>query len=388
MRKRPDATGTDSRRPLTRTIALGSAAAVSIGVAALLFLTPNKPAPVVPAVLEGARYGTLTLELVPADSNVTLPDVEGPYRHGMRLPEGQYRVTVQREGYEQDARTVDVVGDTPVRIELRPLERKDHVGAHDHVRSQLEAIESEKWAERVGDFGFAMARSGESAHFRLAPASHLAHTVVAFCDSDCRDVNLHLYDADGIDHAADATHGPGVVGVEVLPGQWGVLHVEVTISSCDIEPCHVGFGAFVDPAARRRSDDDRTAHDDQLVSDVVDRWRAFESRLDGFHALRDAPEIESLRTGESDYHYVSLSDTASYKLAALCDRNCSDVDLVLRDLDGELVAEDTTADSLPTIDITPAVTGRYRLEVRMYSCETGRCFYGLMAWQRGESRAR
>ena len=68
--------------------------------------------------LERIPYGTLTLELVPSDAAVTLPDVAPAYRPGVRLPEGDHRVVVSRAGYRELTRTVTVAGDTRERISL------------------------------------------------------------------------------------------------------------------------------------------------------------------------------------------------------------------------------------------------------------------------------
>ena len=71
--------------------------------------------------LERIPYGSLTLALEPADARVTLPEVNQSYRPGVRLPEGTYRVAVSKEGYGEATRTINVSGDTRVRI---ALERK------------------------------------------------------------------------------------------------------------------------------------------------------------------------------------------------------------------------------------------------------------------------
>ena len=63
-------------------------------------------------------YGTLTLELMPPDAKVTLPDVVPAYSPGMRLPEGDHRVAVRRAGYREAMRTVSVSGNTVERIDL------------------------------------------------------------------------------------------------------------------------------------------------------------------------------------------------------------------------------------------------------------------------------
>ena len=68
--------------------------------------------------LEPIPYGTLTLELDPRDAQVVLPNIGPSYSPGMRLPEGEYRMTVSRAGYRTATRTVRVSGDIKERIEL------------------------------------------------------------------------------------------------------------------------------------------------------------------------------------------------------------------------------------------------------------------------------
>ena len=359
--------------------------AVAIGV--LLFRTPNEPAAEVPTpvpALEGIRYGALTLELTPADSQVTLPDIETPYRAGMRLPEGPHRVMVRREGYAETSRTVSVVGDTRVRIELSPAKQKDHARAHDDVRSPLEALEGEKRTDRIGDLEFAMLDNDESAHFHFELPNNASYMVVASCDSDCQNVDLRLYDAYGNDSASETVVEGRSAMVAVLPGERSTtLHAEIRISTCEIEPCHIGVGVFGDPDDLDSSATGKRSVDQHLISDIHDRWNAFENQLGAdYQGLDDDPEFGVLNMGQSDYHRVKLSDATSYKLAALCDRNCSDIDLVLLDEHRQIVAEDAATNSVPTIDMTPSIPGIYHLEVRMYSCEKEPCLYSVMVWQR------
>ena len=68
--------------------------------------------------LEPIPFGSLTLDLEPADATVTLAGAELRYRPGVRLPQGAHRVVVSRESYSDVTRTVDVSGDTRVRIAL------------------------------------------------------------------------------------------------------------------------------------------------------------------------------------------------------------------------------------------------------------------------------
>ena len=92
---------------------------------------PVRPEPVRPTQPATPRippdripYGSLTLQLEPRDARVTLPDVEPRYRPGVRLPEGPHRIIVRSSGYRTVTRTIDLSGDTRVRIALEKVVRR------------------------------------------------------------------------------------------------------------------------------------------------------------------------------------------------------------------------------------------------------------------------
>ena len=89
--------------------------------------------------LERIAYGTLTLELIPADAAVTLPDIGPPYSPGMRLPEGRYRVVARRNGYVEATREVAVLGNGEARERIE-LERRQFA-AGDRFRDCAECPE-------------------------------------------------------------------------------------------------------------------------------------------------------------------------------------------------------------------------------------------------------
>lgn len=89
-----------------------------------------------------------------------------------------------------------------------------------------------------------------------------------------------------------------------------------------------------------------------------------------------------LDPGESVHHRFTLDAGMTYRFSATCDVDCSDVDLILRDLDGNEVAADEDSDDSPSIAYSPRRGGVFRLEVRMYSCAAAWCGYTLAgtAW--------
>ena len=74
--------------------AVGAVVALLLGFGVWQGFSPSPP----PRV--AAEPGSLMLELSPADAQVILPDIESPYRPGLALPAGEYRVVVRRAGYE------------------------------------------------------------------------------------------------------------------------------------------------------------------------------------------------------------------------------------------------------------------------------------------------
>jgi hypothetical protein len=90
----------------------------------------------------------------------------------------------------------------------------------------------------------------------------------------------------------------------------------------------------------------------------------------------------ALAEGETDLHTVTLSAGFSYALFAVCDVDCSDIDLSLFDGMGDLIVEDTEIDDAPVIEFTVTGSGDFTLDVTMFECSTEPCYYGvaLFGW--------
>ncbi|MCY4513844.1 MAG: SUMF1/EgtB/PvdO family nonheme iron enzyme, partial [Candidatus Tectomicrobia bacterium] len=91
--------------------------------------------------LERIPYGTLTLDLVPVNAQVTLLDVAPAYRPGVRLPEGEHRVVVSRTGYRSLTRTIAVSGETRARIALEAIPMRPGDAFQDRLTSGGKAPE-------------------------------------------------------------------------------------------------------------------------------------------------------------------------------------------------------------------------------------------------------
>ena len=111
---------------LARMAAVLGSIGVVVVLLAVLMLARSSLSPAAPdedtsahTIEERVRYGTLSVEVVPVDATVSLEGIADSYRPGMRVPEGQLRLTVSRDGYVSENRTVVVSGMTTVAIQLR-----------------------------------------------------------------------------------------------------------------------------------------------------------------------------------------------------------------------------------------------------------------------------
>jgi hypothetical protein len=101
---------------------------------------------------------------------------------------------------------------------------------------------------------------------------------------------------------------------------------------------------------------------------------------EGFRAYHQ-PFTGSLASGATtDIEFVLYSGFM-YVFVGACDVDCSDVDLILRDASGAVVASDTATDDVPVITFEPRA-GTYTITVRMAACSAEPCRYGVAAFAR------
>ncbi|PPK88162.1 hypothetical protein CLV84_1127 [Neolewinella xylanilytica] len=87
----------------------------------------------------------------------------------------------------------------------------------------------------------------------------------------------------------------------------------------------------------------------------------------------------SMGKSDSQFHDLELYGGVAYKIFAVCDGDCPDLDLKLYDEKGNLVDEDTLEDYTPIVEVSPTAPTRYRAKVIMYECETEPCYYAIRA---------
>lgn len=98
--------------------------------------------------------------------------------------------------------------------------------------------------------------------------------------------------------------------------------------------------------------------------------------LDGYEITHEIT-YASLNDNRYDNYYFTLDRGWDYKIYAVCDGDCGDIDLCLFDENGNEIDCDETTDDKPLVSVSPRWTGRFRLKVTMYECRINPCRFGI-----------
>lgn len=235
----------------------------------------------------------------------------------------------------------------------------------DQVEGYLDELEA-----RVLDDGYS--QEGASAGWMLEgteggtlirlPAGR--YVVLGACDDDCSDLDLAVSRVDdraelGADRAVDS-----FPVVEFSLDEARTVLLGVSMPDCDTPRCFAGYRWY--------------SHD-------VEGW---EQQIAVQMAALPMPEDASVsdeRTGvvgAGEVLRLSLElEPGSYGGVAVCDYDCSDIDLVVFDADGGTVASDVLEDDFPIVNLGVMETGTFTFELRMVDCSTQTCGYGFRLYR-------
>ncbi|PNK59672.1 hypothetical protein [Psychrobacter sp. FDAARGOS_221] len=76
-----------------------------------------------------------------------------------------------------------------------------------------------------------------------------------------------------------------------------------------------------------------------------------------------------------------LTRNETYSFAAVCDDDCTDIDLYVYDNNDKVVDLDDEDDDHPVVSFTAEYSGPYYAEVTMYECATKHCAYKVRAYK-------
>jgi len=84
-----------------------------------------------------------------------------------------------------------------------------------------------------------------------------------------------------------------------------------------------------------------------------------------------------LNTDEGASFQMPLIQGTAYAIVAVCDDDCSRLQLTLLTPSGSEIAKERNSESLPTLHYTPATTLSYGIRVVMEGCRWNPCWYAV-----------
>lgn len=104
---------------------------------------------------------------------------------------------------------------------------------------------------------------------------------------------------------------------------------------------------------------------------------------EGFRHDTSVPDfIRPLRLDGGVIWPVALRRGATYRVFAVCDNDCSDVDMELYDAAGGYVGRDVAVNDTPYVEITPAADGVVYARIWLAACEAEPCYIGARVYRR------
>ncbi|HBK63658.1 MAG TPA: hypothetical protein DD000_09095 [Cyanobacteria bacterium UBA11166] len=104
---------------------------------------------------------------------------------------------------------------------------------------------------------------------------------------------------------------------------------------------------------------------------------AIAAQKDEGYQLAFPRTLGKLERGVQAPKTVFLNPNREYSFIAVCDRSCSDVDIIVKDMSGREVASDIAGDAIAIVPFLPPVEGRYEVNVRIKKCAARNCDFGL-----------
>lgn len=144
-------------------------------------------------------------------------------------------------------------------------------------------------------------------------------------------------------------------------------------------------GRFTSGAARTS-----TAAGGEGEADDLPPWA--DALIDELEFIRDAVHEQGLvRTHDGVLQGLDEGDEHKFTwrysergrdigVIGVCDLDCSDLDLTVRDPRGRVVARDVSVTDRPFVDFSVDRPGLYEVTVRMYSCDREPCFFAVQSF--------
>jgi len=86
--------------------------------------------------------------------------------------------------------------------------------------------------------------------------------------------------------------------------------------------------------------------------------------------------------GQSTNYQFNLEAGGDYRIVAVCDNDCGDLDLLVYDTANNLIAQNREPDATPVVSIAAHGSGPVAAQVVMHQCSVAPCFYAVAIFGR------
>lgn len=131
------------------------------------------------------------------------------------------------------------------------------------------------------------------------------------------------------------------------------------------------FGMTVNGSAMAR---DLDQYEQQVENQLQGAIKAV--KRDGYQ-LSFPRNVGKLRRRTEAFKTVLLNPNREYIFMAVCDENCNDLNVIVKDMDGNKITSDATNSAIALVNFKPPTEDRYQVTIRMEKCSTQTCNYGM-----------
>ena len=117
---------------------------------------------------------------------------------------------------------------------------------------------------------------------------------------------------------------------------------------------------------------------DQYEQEVNNQLQqAIKSAKEEGYQLSFPPNVAKLARKAEAPKTILLYPNQDYTFVAVCDRNCDQIKLAIKDMDGKNIMSTPTNDPVAVVNFKPPTENKYQVSVRMERCSTPSCYFGL-----------
>ena len=241
----------------------------------------------------------------------------------------------------------------------------------DRVVSFLDAASG---FQLLGDIRSATLQEGQEMTIQWALVQGADYMVVAYCGPGCNNLDLSLIDEGG--EVVEADDLPDAEPVLMFTAEsTGTFRIRVDAVELSTPATTVAVGVLGSTA------EPGVIPGEDMSGRLTLVGAEFASL--GFTEIGDE-RVGSLNNDQVFTVPITLQAGTEYRVVGVCDQDCFDLDLALRDPRGQEVDSDVLEDALPILAHVPDTTGEYRVDVIMIACGLEPCSYRLAAYARGE----